>query len=214
MKFNLFFVFLLRKIDMGFLQYMLGNLLPDKQEETSAESEVIVREAIVPTKTFETDFAAWLEAGMHKGLLDYLKECFVTRKADPSAAVNLYFHESKNSNGFYFRAENPWNTQDYRFLVHLFAKKLIALNYVQNHATREVIEEGGVLKIKEEYFLKPTLKLRKQIPYEQLFGNIFIEHRIKGDETELVKVMVNTYTDQYYNKPYYFEDFLTELCLP
>ena len=158
---------------------MLGNLLPDKKEESSATSEILIREAIVATKTFEKDFALWMEKGMHKGLLDYLKECIAVRREDPSAAVNLYFHESKNSNGFYFRAESPWNTNDYRFLVHLFVKKL-----------------------------------RRQIPYEQLFGNVFIEHRMKGDETELLKIMVNTYTDQYYNKPYDFEDFLTELCLP
>ena len=199
---------------MGFLQDMLGNLLPDKKEESSATSEILIREAIVATKTFEKDFALWMEKGMHKGLLDYLKECIAVRREDPSAAVNLYFHESKNSNGFYFRAESPWNTNDYRFLVHLFVKKLKALRYVQNHATREVVEEGGILKTEEEYFLKPTLKLRKQIPYEQLLGNVFIEHRMKGDETELLKIMVNTYTDQYYNKPYDFEDFLTELCLP
>jgi len=199
---------------MGFLQDMLGNLLPDKKEESSATSEILIREAIVATKTFEKDFALWMEKGMHKGLLDYLKECIAVRREDPSAAVNLYFHESKNSNGFYFRAESPWNTNDYRFLVHLFVKKLKAFRYVQNHATREVVEEGGILKTEEEYFLKPTLKLRRQIPYEQLFGNVFIEHRMKGDETELLKIMVNTYTDQYYNKPYDFEDFLTELCLP
>lgn len=199
---------------MGFLQDMLGNLLPDKKEESSATSELLIREAIVPTKTFEKDFALWMEKGMHKGLLDYLKECIAARKADPSAVVNVYFYESKNANGFYFRAESPWNTNDYRFLVQLFIKKLKALQYVQNHATRQVVEEGGVLKTEEEYFLKPTLKLRRQIPYEQLFGNVFIEHRMKGDETELLKVMVNTYTDQYFNKPYDFEDFLTELCLP
>ena len=199
---------------MGFLQNILGNLLPDKKEESSATSEILIREAIVATKTFEKDFALWMEKGMHKGLLDYLKECIAVRREDPPAAVNLYFHESKNSNGFYFRAESPWNTNDYRFLVHLFVKKLKALRYVQNHATREVVEEGGILKTEEEYFLKPTLKLRRQIPYEQLFGNVFIEHRMKGDETELLKIMVNTYTDQYYNKPYDFEDFLTELCLP
>ena len=199
---------------MGFLQDMLGNLLPDKKEESSATSEILIREAIVATKTFEKDFALWMEKGMHKGLLDYLKECIAVRREDPSAAVNLYFHESKNSNGFYFRAESPWNTNDYRFLVHLFVKKLKALRYVQNHATREVVEEGGILKTEEEYFLKPTLKLRRQLACEQLFGNVFIEHRMKGDETELLKIMVNTYTDQYYNKPYDFEHFLTELCLP
>ena len=198
---------------MGFLNDMLGNLLPEKKEDDTGESEVILREAIVVTKTFESNYKAWIEKGMQNGLLDYLKECLSERKANPATGVNLYLHESKNSNGFYFRSESPWVTEDYRFLVHLIIQKLKALRYIQNHATREVVEENGSLNMEEEFFLKPTLKLRRAIPYEQLFGNVFIEHRMKGDETELIKIMVNTYTDQYYNKPYDFEDFLNEICL-
>ena len=198
---------------MGFLNDMLGNLLPEKKDAETGESEVILREAIVPTKTFESNYRAWIEKGMQNGLLDYLKECMAERKADSAAGVNLYLHESKNSNGFYFRAESPWVTEDYRFLVHLIIQKLKALRYVQNHATREAVEENGELKTIEEYFFKPTLKFRKETPYEQLFGNVFVEHRIKGEKTELIKIMVNTYTDQLYKKPYDFEDFLTEICL-
>lgn len=198
---------------MGFLNDMLGNLLPEKKQEPIQGIETLVREAIVPTKAFENGYAEWFEKGMHKGLLDYIKECAAERQSNPNSGVNLYFHSSKNSNGFYFRSENPWNTQDYRFLVHLITIKLKALRYVQNHATREVVEENGEIKTNEEYFFKPSLKFRRETPYEQLFGNVFVEHRIKGDHTELVKIMVNTYTDQLYKKPYDFEDFLTELCL-
>ena len=198
---------------MGFLNDMLGNLLPDRKEAEVEEPEVILREAIVPTKTFERKYGAWMENGMQKRLLDYLKECMAERQADPAAGVNLYFHTSKHANGFYFRSESPWVTEDYRFLVHLISLKLKALRYVQNHATREVVEEKGELKTNEIYFFKPSLKFRRETPYEQLFGNVFVEHRIIGDSTELIKVMVNTYTDHIYKKPYDFEDFLTEICL-
>ncbi len=193
---------------------MLGNLLPEKEEEQVQGSEVIIREAIVTTKIFENDFDTWLGKGMHKGLLDYLKECMTARQVNSDSGVNLYFHESKNSNGLYFRSEQPWETEDYRFLVHLFAQKLRAMQYVPNNAVREVVEEKGVLKINEEYFFKPSLKFRREIPFEQLFGNVSIEHRIKGEQTELIKIMVSTYTDRHYKKPYDFEDFLTEICLP
>jgi len=199
---------------MGFLNDMLGNLLPDKKEEETGEPEVILREAIQTTKTVEKDFEAWLARGMQGGLLAYLKECIEERQANPAAEVNLYVHQSKHSNGFYFRAESPWTTEDYQFLIFFILKKLKALGYVQSHATREVVEDGGILKTEEEYFLKPSLRFRREIPYEQLFGNVFIEHRIKGENTELVKIMVNTYTDHHYKKPYDFEDFLREICLP
>tara|TARA_B110000046_G_scaffold173759_1_gene196678 strand:- start:28536 stop:29135 length:600 start_codon:yes stop_codon:yes gene_type:complete len=198
---------------MGVLENLFkGNSLQSDYNE-NGEAEVIIRESILPTKTFENDFSIWFANGMHKGLLDYLNECMAKRKANESSAVNLYFHESKNSNGFYFRAESPWSTEDYRYLVHLIKQKLQALHYVQSHATREVVEERGVLKTNEEYFFKPSLKFRREIPYEQLFGNVFIEHRIEGDDTELIKIMVNTYTDQHYKKPYDFQYFLTEICL-
>tara|TARA_B110000503_G_C7129959_1_gene406416 strand:+ start:451 stop:1050 length:600 start_codon:yes stop_codon:yes gene_type:complete len=198
---------------MGILANLFKGNSFQKEPEGEGEKEVIIRESIITTKTFENDFSVWLEKGMQKGLLDYLKECMYERKADPAAGVNLFFHESKNSNGFYFRAESPWSTEDYRFLIHLIKQKLMALRYIQSNATREVIEEEGMMKTNEEYFFKPSLKFRREIPYEQLFGNVFVEHRIEGDNTELVKIMVNTYTDQLYKKPYDFEDFLNEICL-
>tara|TARA_R110000868_G_scaffold229336_1_gene482352 strand:+ start:292 stop:891 length:600 start_codon:yes stop_codon:yes gene_type:complete len=198
---------------MGILDNLFRKTFLENQEQNSNEDEVLVREAIVTTKAFEKDYEVWHQKGMHKGLLDYLKECMVERKADLTTNVNLYFHESKNANGFYFRAESPWSTEDYRFLVHLIKQKLKALHYIQSHATREVIEGKGVLKTNEEYFFKPSLKFRRETPYEQLFGNVFVEHRIEGEKTELIKIMVNTYTDQLYKKPYDFEDFLNEICL-
>ena len=198
---------------MGILANLFKGNSFQHEPKAAEEAEVFIREAIKTTKAFENDFSIWLEKGMHKGLLDYLNECISERKTNPRAEVNLYFHESKNSNGFYFRAESPWSTEDYYFLVHLIKQKLIAQNYVQNHATREVIEQKGELKTNEEFFFKPSLKFKRETPYEQLFGNVFIEHRINGDKTELIKIMVNTYTDQLYKKPYDFEDFLTEICL-
>ncbi|MDA9311987.1 hypothetical protein N8371_09200 [Vicingaceae bacterium] len=198
---------------MGILANLFKGNSFQYEPKAEEEAEVLIREAIVTTKDFENNFLVWLEKGMHKGLLDYLNECISERKENSGAEVNVYFHESKNSNGFYFRAESPWLTEDYHFLVRLIKKKLVAQHYVQNHATREVIEQKGVLKTKEEFFFKPSLKFKRETPYQQLFGNVFVEHRINEDKTDLIKIMVNTYTDQLYKKPYDFQDFLTEICL-
>lgn len=199
---------------MGILDKLFKGTFLDQQQEKNEIEEVILREAMVPTNVFLTEYDVWIEKGMHQGLLSHLRECHDARKLDPKSQVNLYFHEATHSNGFYFRAESPWNTKDYNFLIHLWSQKLKAQKYVQNHATKEVVEKNDLLRSTEEIFLKPSLRFRREVPYSQLFGNVFLEHRLKDGETELVKVMVHTYTDMNYKRPYDYEDFISELFLP
>ena len=79
------------------------------------------------------------------------------------------------------------------------------------NSLREVHEVGESLNTQESFYLKPSLKYRRTLPYQQLFGNVSIEHQQKEEHTVLVKVLVNTYSDQSYAAPYHYEDFLTEL---
>ncbi|MBL4708858.1 MAG: hypothetical protein JKY48_10520 [Flavobacteriales bacterium] len=198
---------------MGFFDRLFKGVVVEGKSGEQELKELLLRESIVSSKIFLADFEKWIDQKMHIGLLTHLKENYEAKKINSIAQVNHFVHESPNSNGFYFRAESPWDAQDYSFLIQLFIVKLKKQSYVLKNTLREVFEENEELTTKEEFYLKPSLKYRKEIPYQQLFGNVSIEHQLKGLNTVLVKIIVNTYSDRNYKAAYDFEDFINELFL-
>ena len=197
---------------MSFFDNLFQNLFA-KQEDKNSTGEVLVREMIKRNKVFLQEYEAWKEAELYKGMLEHLLENYRLRDADPTANVNFYLLKTNTASGFYCRAESPWNTKDYSFLIQLFIERLKRLEYHVNNSKREAKEEKGELKTEELFYLKPGLKFRRKLPYNQLFGNIVFEHKINGEETELLKMVVSTYSDRNFKEPYLFEDLMTELFL-
>ena len=193
---------------MGFFNQLLQSILPNSESSEKGQKEVLVKEQIKRNQIFLNEYQSWIAEEMHHGLLAYLQENYSTRKNDKNANVNFYTLDKTNAKGFYFRAEIPWNTKDYQFLIHYFTLKLIDLEYLINNSSKEAIEDNGVLTIEEFFYLKPRLKFKRQLPFIQLFGNIIVEHKVKNEQTDLVKVIVNTYTDRSFKKAYDFEDFM------
>lgn len=198
---------------MGFFDRLFKGVVVQESSNDGSKKDLLLRESIVWSKTFLADFEKWKTQEMHLGLLIHLKENYEAQKRSPSPLINHFVHESPHSKGFYFRAESPWDTRDYSFLILLFISKLKKHEYVLKHTLRETYEEGEQLTSTEEFYLKPSLKFRREVPYQQLFGNVSIEHQLRNSNTTLVKIVVNTYSDRNYKSAYDFEDFMNELFL-
>lgn len=173
-----------------------------------------IYEEIKRSQVFLDNFHNWQCKGIHNGILDYIFKNWQSKVKNTSSDVNMQLFNSNLSNGFYFRAESPWDTFDYDCLIQYIIEKCKLKGYVLKNAKREVIEEGGLLKTIEEFYLKPSLKYRRELPFEQFWGNILIEHRIVNECTRLVKVMINSYNDRSYKKAYDFEDFMNYIFIP
>ncbi|MEQ8910651.1 MAG: hypothetical protein RIC95_15750 [Vicingaceae bacterium] len=196
---------------MSLIDRLLQELFPEKDKGKSPIKEVLVREMIKRSQVFAQDYKVWKEQDMHLGLLAHVNENRHLRLANPDAQVNYFRYTHHLSNGFYFHGEDPWNSNDYQFFVQHLIDLLKGEEYRLNNATKEVVEENGQLKTVEHFYLKPGLKFRRERPYQQLFGNIEIEHRMVEEETNLVKLMAHVYQDRNFQEPLEFDDLMQKI---
>lgn len=192
---------------MTYLKKLIQQLIPTQEVKSKTEEEVLLREPIKHSSVFLEDYQKWKAAEMHKGLLAHLFENAIVKEMNPEADVNYFAYRDEQSNGFYFHSESPWNQSDYAFFVEHLIELLKNQGYVLKHSRREVVE-GEQLKTTEQFYLKPALKHRLEKPYQQLFGNIIIEHRLIDNQTNLVKLMAQLYQGRAYQKPDSFEKLM------
>lgn len=187
----------------------LGKLLEGifgEHKQVIKEGGLLVREAIPKNEMFSESYQKWLKKSIYRSMLEHYYEEY--NKATKDKESNFFIYRSKNSNGFYFRKEPFWDRLDYNFFIQYLIEKLKAKDYVLKNSQRELVEEGGLLKGIEQFYLKPSLKYRRTKPFEQFFGNIEIQHRCVNEETTLIKIMANAYEDSSYKDAYDFEDLI------
>jgi hypothetical protein len=192
---------------MAFFDSLFSELFP-KKKESSPLAQYLLKETIKRTKFFMLEYEQWVLAKMHHGLQNHLNEMRMIRISNPAADVNYFVHESKLSNGFYFYLEEPWSGKDYSFFVQYIIEKLKEEGYYINNSLREAKEQGDELLTIEEFYLKPSLRFRRELPYEQLFGNVHLELKSKNDEVQMIKVVVNSYSDRNFKEAVSYDKFL------
>lgn len=198
---------------MNLFSRLFSQLYPNQTEEKATEIEVLIREPIKHNKVFLNAYQKWIYNEMHHGLLNDLNEKRALRKEQSAEKVNYFEVQNSTYSGFYFYGESRWSSTDYTYLVHYFLEQLKELDYFLANSVREVIEAPEELKTTEQFYFKPALKFRKEIPYNQLYGNLEIEHKIVDGETKMVKLMSSVYNDQHYNTAMDFDMLLNKLFL-
>lgn len=193
---------------MIFFNKLFRDLFGGNDKPAFGDQGTLIKERIKHNQTFLNNYKDWLNKKVHIDLMQNIYLMWAQKIKDEQIDVNLFLHKSNLSNGFYIRREEQWNTDDYCFFIYFIIEKLQVKEYVLNNTSREVIEEGGLLKTIELFYLKPSLKHRKQAPFEQFFGSLEIQHRMVNGETTVVKLLANTYSDRRYKKAYDFEDLM------
>lgn len=198
---------------MSIINRLLQELFPEKESKASPIKEVLLREMIKRNQIFFREYKHWKSKELHLGLLEHLSRNRHLRMLYPTEKVNFYRYTHHLSNGFYFHGEEPWNSNDYQFFVQHLIDVLEAEEYSLKNATKEVVEENNQLKTVEHFYLKPKLKFRKERPYQQLYGNIEIEHRLVDENTNLVKFMAHVYHDRNFHEPLEFQALMEKIWL-
>ena len=198
---------------MNLFNRLFSQLDSSQDNKKAIESEVLLREPIKPTEVFLKEYQEWIYNEMHHGLLSDLNEKRIRRKDESSADLNYFEVQNTTYSGFYFYGESSWSSTDYTYLIHYFLERIKSLDYFLANSVREVVEEPKELKTTEQFYLKPALKFRKAVPYNQLYGNLELEHKIVDDETKMVKLMCSVYNDQNYNSAISFDELLNKLFL-
>ncbi len=193
---------------MDFFKQLFSDLLSKESVSTMQETALEFNEPIERNELFKEAYQRWLDKEIVQSMLDDLNLKWQSKRENPSSSANFQEHKSPLSNGFFVHTENPWDDTDYVFLTNFWINKLISQGYILKRAHRDVCEEGGLLKGKESFYLKPSLKFRRESPYQQLYGNVEIEYRTVNGEGRLLKVLANTYSDRAYAPARSFEELL------
>ena len=190
---------------MSLLKRLVEGLFiqPSKEEENE-----VIKEEFAPSQFFLMEYEQWKEAGLHQDLLRQLKENYAFKKSNPDADLPFFIHESKESNGFYFLAEEEWSNKEYSFIVHYIKELLTANGYVCKNSVRSLKEEKDKSIHIESFYFKLPAKSRLISPYPQLWGNISIEHKLIDEQSHYVKLMATTYNDSSYDEAEPFDDLV------
>lgn len=196
---------------MTLFKRLFGDLFTTEAEMDQKEKEVLVDEQIKPSMTFLEGYHQWLAEEYHIGLLDHLREQHAIRSSNPNAEVFFHLHDSDGSSGFYFSEESPWTREDYQFITHYFKEIILAEGYRLNNSRRKAIIEDGKLSQIDRFYFKLPLSSRIEVPYQQSWGNISLEHKLLDEKTLYVKLMANTYSDRAYQPAREFDSLMERL---
>jgi len=171
------------------------------------EKDLLVKSKLERSASFLLEFEKWEESNSYQLEINAIYQHF---KGDANER-ELFRLKDRAADGFYFLINPDENKQDYCFFLDAMKNRMKALDYILNRAVKIQKEKKDEVYQTEQYYLKPSLKYRYDLPYEQLYGNLFLEYVIKNNRPFYFKIQVNYFNDRNYKKSLPFDEFLTKL---
>lgn len=123
----------------------------------------------------------------------------------------IQFLQKPAVRGFYINNSNlGYKLSFWSFLIYDLQLKLLAKDYILSYSQREKVKS---IHFDSRYslFLKPSIKNRIQPPYQQLYGNIFLELFEKQEILTGFKLHSNIYQDSFYSDPIPLNQMMQDL---
>ncbi|MEX2590311.1 MAG: hypothetical protein WD334_08895 [Chitinophagales bacterium] len=177
--------------------------------KSSKESgKPFVHEMIERSNKETESHIAWAESPRKELLFSNIKAFLENPEADYSN-FQSFQNERSYTFVFYFEGSGMEKTEMQYYFDHL-KERVLELEYNLYMSDRKIkAEPGNVVKTIERHYLKP---LRKQKHHsdkaEQQYGNIAIEHHLRDDVPEFVKLNASYYQDHLYKDVKAFPELL------
>jgi hypothetical protein len=195
---------------MSFLDKLIQSVLPSGQEVERGDT-VLVKRTIKRSEKYKYDFEEWKTQQSYNFSIRALKEEWETRSEIAAVEAIFFYYNSPKSNGFVYYFDNGTSNEEASFLFELLKYRVKQLDYSINHSEEEVKEQKDFVLTKESYYLKPKLKYRKSVPFQQLYGTIRIEFTSRDGRPYYLKLMANYFSDRSYQDPHSFEELAEHL---
>ncbi|MEM7161925.1 MAG: hypothetical protein AAF487_05725 [Bacteroidota bacterium] len=169
-------------------------------ERTSGEFE---RRKLVRSERYSKEFEIWKEEKNYKAALQKIEHLYFGSFQNP----NFFVSSNPSSNGFYFLIQESQSV-NYSFTMDYLKEQVLKREYILNRAVELFKEQRESVSRVHQYYLKPRLKFRHELPYEQLYGNVFLEYAEKDNRPFYFKLQANTYSDRNYKLPKPFVELL------
>jgi len=178
-----------------------------KKTEHSSVSNPALHEIIKRTDQHLADYELWKNSLQRKRLTDWLIAEFSVSKTNPQAMdESIDFMDNPHSRGFILYFKKGQQETDYLFLLDYLKEKVLALGYrsymsdVKSYTKKEDVETV------QRHYLKPEPSFEP--PINQQFGNVTIELVFRNDQTKLLRLSANPYSDRLYEDARKFSELI------
>lgn len=185
---------------MSFFDQVFQSLFSKKE----ASNKVLVHEVISRSNAYKASFDEWKGSESCSQLLNDIRTSYYLKSKGIQGQPDVHLLNSPYSNGFAISfSQEKMNAKQFQYLFDWLAKMVEDLGYRQANKDVKILNKGKFIETKEKYYLKPLQG--NEIPINQRFGNILIEHILIDDQPSYLKLVANSYNDRSYSKAESFE---------
>ena len=192
---------------MSFADTLLGKLFPKSSPRESSTVTELVSEQLIRTEQEITDYRSWRESDDLPTRLEIIRKAYQLKKAGLDADLNLFIHNSRYGNGFYFTYSPTIGEPTFLYLFDHFRDQTLSGGYRLYTSDLRIREKADKIETIQRHYLKPPLATQPG-KIDQKYGNVSIEYVLINDRPSYIKVMANVYSDSHFSEPLDFEDFV------
>jgi len=155
---------------------------------------------------FEAD-----QAGRNFGhhLLTQVKDAYHAKQDDQGSIGPFHFINQRGIVGFALDAKKyDHDFQDWRHFQIYCSHRVLELGYVMRVKQIETQTRMDNMTSTYRYYLKPSIKVMKKLPMNQLYGNVSIELVLQNSQVFRFIFRTNYYSDRNYEEVKDFNDLL------
>lgn len=180
--------------------------------EQPGRPPVAVKEALVRSAPYLQHYAEWKSSPQSLALISKIEKAYYKKRNQVDGFYQLHLLRSGPANGFALSYHPEIGERNFKFLFDYWRDRVLSLGYHLKNTDRYTREMPDYVQTTEKHYLKPPANLQ-QLPINQQYGNVLLEHVQINRQPSFLKVQVNIYADHLYTKALSFDDLVAYLFL-
>lgn len=191
---------------MALFDEIWEQLFPDQPNRPP----VAVKETLVRSASYMQQFVEWKSSEQPMALIREVEKAYYYKKNQMNGFYQVHLLQSAAANGFALSYHPQIGETNFRFLFDYWRDRMLHLGYRLRNTDRHTREMPAYIQTTEKHYLKPPSRL-KDLPINQLYGNVLLEHVQINRQPSYLKVQVNIYADHLYTEALSFDELAEHL---
>jgi len=193
--------------NLKFLEKITSQILNRKK----AKKEKLITEEILDIKLTEVQITL-LEDKEYRALENDIRTYAKLYNDGSSTIDGFHYIKSSGIEGVALELnESSYPEIEWPIYIQHLINKLKELRYIKQYAAVETSQQNTDIMTEYMHYYKPSFRLSKTLPAEQLHGNITIQINYINDIPKKFMIKANTYSDRNYKTPKSFTGLLNHL---
>lgn len=172
--------------------------------------QVAVKERLIRSPSYVNNYIEWKSSQQPRALIREVEKAYYYKRNQIQGFYQVHLLQSAPANGFALSYHPHIGEESFRFLFDYWRDAMLALGYRLKNTDRHMREMPAYVQTTEKHYLKPPLR-RQQLPLNQLYGNVLLEHVQLNGKPSYLKVQANIYADHSYTEALPFDELASRL---